>query len=329
MNTESHSYSVTDVGEWGIPYSFPCKSAPTVIETPLQTAVIADTVEYGPALFIGDDADHLAIQSTVADEGIYHRAFVHGAAALCARAPRSALVIGGGEGCMARELLKYDTIEVIDQVDWDGELLAYFKQPAVAAVWNGGAYDDPRIRLHVEDAFKSTVWEGKQYDLVLIDLCDPSPEIIEDLRVLLRKLIYRRSWEGVLLMNVGPVGEPLVLDVKRGRTAPPGFYAREGHMCYTYSAELLDTMRFLGGDDTFSFKVDVPSFKAPWCLAGIAPRHTIGEWSAEFIGGEELRGLMRSYVPSDWKCYDNSGFHSSKELKRVVDEASAFPLYGC
>jgi hypothetical protein len=294
-------------------------------------------VEYGPALFLGDDMENLAIQSTVADEGIYHRAFVHGAAALCRLAPRSALVIGGGEGCMARELLKYDTIEVIDQVDWDAELLAYFKQPAVAAVWNGGAYEDPRVQVHVEDAFQSKVWEGKQYDLVLIDLCDPSAESIEDLRGLLRKLIYRRSWDGVLLMNVGPVAVPLVLDVKRGRTAPAGFYVREGHICYTYSAELLETMKFLGESDTFSFKLDVPSFKAPWCLVGIAKNNTIGKWAEGFITGDELKSLM-FYEPLYLNAYGqaNGFFNTSKELKRAMKEgevkakatAPDYPLYG-
>ena len=339
MTSETNSYSVRDVGESRVPYVFPCKSEPTVLKTPLQTAVIADTVEYGSALFLGDDMENLAIQSTVADEGIYHRAFVHGAATLCRRPPRSALVIGGGEGCMARELLKYDTIEVIDQVDWDGELLAYFKQPAVAAVWNGGAYEDPRVRVHVEDAFTSSVWEGKQYDLVLIDLCDPSAESVEDLRGLLRKLVYRRSCDGVLLMNVGPVAVPLVLDVKRGRTAPPGFYAREGHICYTYSAELLETMKFLGGGDTFSFKLDVPSFKAPWCLVGIAESNTIGKWAEGFITGDELSGLM-FYEPCYLDIYGrtNSQFSISNEMKQRMKEAEAeaetkpkdYPLYnGC
>jgi hypothetical protein len=326
MSLEKDTYSVTDVGESSVPYIFPCKSAPNVLKTSLQTAVIADTVEYGPALFLGDDADNLAIQSTLADEGIYHRAFVHGAAAMCRRAPQSALVIGGGEGCMARELLKYDTIEVIDQVDWDMELLAYFKQPAVAAVWNGGAYEDPRVRLHVEDAFQSKVWEGKRYDLILIDLCDPSAESIDDLDGLLRKLIHRRSWDGVLLMNVGPVAVPLVLDVKRGRTGPPGFYTREGHICYTYSAELLGTMKFLAGSDTFSFKLNVPSFKAPWCLVGIAKNNTTGKWAEGFITGDELSALMfYEHCYLDIYGRTNSQFCMSNQMKQLMERAEEKP----
>ena len=330
MSKENNSYSVIDVGESQVPYVFPCRGAPTVLQTPLQTAVMADTIEYGPALFIGEDVDHLAIQSTVADEGLYHRAFVHGAAALCVRAPCSALVIGGGEGCMARELLKYDTIEVIDQVDWDGELLAYFKQPAVAAVWNGGAYEDPRVRVHVEDAFKSTVWEGKMYDLVLIDLCDPSAETIGDLEVLLQKLSVCRAPGGVLLMNAGPILPPLILDVKSGRTAPPGFYSNGGHICYTYSSELLETMRWniLGGSGSvFRFALDVPSFKAPWSLIGIAESSTIGNWSAGFITEGELKALLNFQGVS-------GGFYFSKKVKRVEVEVKKegldYPLYcGC
>ncbi len=336
MLEEEHTYSVTDVGESYVPYVFPCVSAPTVLKTPLQTAVIADTVEYGPALFIGDDMEHLAIQSTLADEAVYHRAFVHGAAALCRRAPQSALVIGGGEGCMVRELLKYDTIGIIDQVDWDGELLAYFKEPAVAAQWNGGAYEDPRVRVHVEDAFRSTAWEGKQYDLILIDLCDPSADTIFDLGLLLQKLLPCRACGGVLLMNAGPVMPSLVLDVKSGRVSPPGFYSQGGHICYTYSAELLETMKFntIGSDgNVFSFRVEVPSFKAPWCLVGIAEGSTIGNWSAGFIGVGELGELM-SYGAGYWEGYRkaNAAFLTLKGGARVERENGVvdYPLYsGC
>ena len=148
-------YVVCDAGDPHIRHIHYALEEPIVIKTPLQTAVIANTVDYGPALFIGDDTEHLAIQSTLADEALYHRPFVHGAAALCANSPRSALIIGGGEGSMARELLKYNTIELIDQIDWDVDLINYFKQPTVAALWNGGAYEDPRLRIHVEDAFTS------------------------------------------------------------------------------------------------------------------------------------------------------------------------------
>jgi hypothetical protein len=129
-------------------------------------------------------------------------------------------------------------------------------------------------------------------------------------------------------MNVGPVGPQLVIDVKRKRNAPPGFYRQGEHICYTYSAELLETLRFKAGPDVFSFKLDVPSFKAPWCLVGVAKSHTIGEWSTGFITNEELKGLMH-YEPCYWDGYSNSGFRSSKELKRVVDETITFPLYGC
>ena len=166
--------------------------------------------------------------------------------------------------------------------------------------------------------------EGIQFDLVLIDLCDPCEESIADLRSLLEKLFYRRSWDGVLLMNVGPVGPQLVIDVKRKRYGPPGFYRQGEHICYTYSAELLEMFKFKAGRDVFSFKLDVPSFKAPWCLLGISKNHTIGEWSRGFISEEELRALMH-YEPCYWSGYNIPNFIQQKR----IDEAMVFPLYGC
>jgi spermidine synthase len=296
MSEEQSVYVVCDAGEPHIRHIHYSLEPPTVIKTELQTSLIVNTIDYGPALFIGDDIEHLAIQSTLADEALYHRPFVHGAAALCRRAPESALIIGGGEGCMAREVLKYSTIEFVDQIDWDKALIEYFKQPSVASVWNGGAYEDPRLRVHYEDAFLSRVWSGRSYDLILVDLCDPDAGTIGPLKELISGLMGSLKAGGVFLMNVGAV-----LPAACSKYIP-------------YSAELLEYIGGLSmnGYRPFSFKTYVPSYMAPWCLVGLAEGYTIGNWSGAFFSEDELRDVLR-YGPT----YDPRFDAVNKEFMRA------------
>ena len=145
-------YYVTDLGDKHVVHTHRCKSEPRKYITKKQTFIIADTLGFGESLFIDDE-----LQSTMADEAIYHSALVHGAAAACrfeSGGPKNVLIIGGGEGCTIREVLKYSTIESVDQVDWDEELVTYFRATDGGRKWNGGAYEDPRVRVSFEDVLR-------------------------------------------------------------------------------------------------------------------------------------------------------------------------------
>lgn len=265
----------TDRGEKETHHVHMCSAAPRTHKTAKQEFTIANTVRFGEALFIDG-----AIQSTVADEGLYHTPLVHGSAAFLARGPRNVLVIGGGEGCVARELLRYDTIECITQIDWDAELIDYFKSGA-GRMWNGGTYDDARLKVVHEDVFETRALDGgTRYDLIIVDLCDPDEESIGLLKSLIVRLLACLEPDGVLIANGG-----IVL---------PSCVGGEE----SYARELMEYLEGLGGErNVFSYKVYVPSYMAPWCLIGLAGRNTIGDWSRRFISGSDVRA---------WMTYDRS-----------------------
>src|SRR2546425_12169352 len=75
----------------------------TIVEaqTKFQHVEIMETASYGKLLVLDG-----RIQSSQADEFIYHEALVHPGMLATGRPPRSALVIGGGEGATLREVLK-------------------------------------------------------------------------------------------------------------------------------------------------------------------------------------------------------------------------------
>src|SRR2546426_12645320 len=98
--------------------------AKTVVEaqTKCQHVEIWQTVAYGKVLVLDG-----RIQSSQGDEFIYHEALVHPGLLATEGAPKSALVIGGGEGDTLREILRYPSITRAVMVDIDGEAVELCK----------------------------------------------------------------------------------------------------------------------------------------------------------------------------------------------------------
>src|SRR5206468_8143755 len=86
------------------------------------------------------------LQFSSRDEYRYHEALVHpGLAAI--PAPRRVLILGGGDGLAAREILRYPRVTSITLVDLDGEMTRLFADNALLRELNGGALSDPRVRI--------------------------------------------------------------------------------------------------------------------------------------------------------------------------------------
>jgi len=105
-----------------------------------------------------------------AEEFFYHEALVH-PAATAHPAPRSALIMGGGDGGALEELLKHRSIERATLVDLDGEVIEVARQ--YLGKIHGGALDDPRATVLVEDGAAFLARTTERYDLILLDLTDP------------------------------------------------------------------------------------------------------------------------------------------------------------
>ncbi|HEX3017568.1 MAG TPA: polyamine aminopropyltransferase [Caproicibacter sp.] len=106
---------------------------------------------------------------TEKDEFIYHEMIVHVPMAVNLKAKR-VLVIGGGDGGAVRELTRYQTIEHIDLVEIDHEVVEacrrYLPQTACKL-------DDPRVTIYYEDGLKFVRRKKDEYDLIIVDSTDP------------------------------------------------------------------------------------------------------------------------------------------------------------
>lgn len=114
--------------------------------------------------------DHL--QFSTFDEALYHETITHPVYQLL-QYPKKILILGGGDGCAARELLKYPKVESIVLVDIDKKLTDLFsKQPKYVQI-NQNALNHPKVKVINEDGFKFIEHSEDIYDLILVDLPDP------------------------------------------------------------------------------------------------------------------------------------------------------------
>jgi spermidine synthase len=107
------------------------------------------------------------------DEHRYHEALVHPAMSATPGAGR-VLILGGGDGMAAREVLKYPMVERVDLVDLDAEMVSLFRDRPVLAELSDRALADPRTHIHIEDAGKFLERSAEYWDVILIDLPDPN-----------------------------------------------------------------------------------------------------------------------------------------------------------
>ncbi|MCF6386903.1 polyamine aminopropyltransferase [Mycobacterium sp. MBM] len=117
------------------------------------------------------------LQFSTRDEYRYTESLVYPA---LGEDPRSVLILGGGDGLAAREVLRMPGVQTIVQVELDPAVIELGRGPLREA--NRGALDDPRVDIVVDDAMAwlrtpDALPDGG-YDAVIIDLPDPDNPVL-------------------------------------------------------------------------------------------------------------------------------------------------------
>lgn len=113
------------------------------------------------------------LQFSSVDEYRYHETLVHPAMSLAKRRDQ-VLILGGGDGMAAREVLKYSGVKRIDLVDLDPVVTDLFRDHSMLRSLNSGSLSDKRVHVHNVDAMRFLEETGEMYDVILMDLPDPS-----------------------------------------------------------------------------------------------------------------------------------------------------------
>ncbi len=110
------------------------------------------------------------IQVTEGDEFIYHEMMAH-VPILSHGAARSVLIVGGGDGGMAREVLRHKAVERVVMVEIDAGVIDFSRQylPGVCA----DAFDDPRLEVVIADGADFMRQQGEAFDVIIVDSTDP------------------------------------------------------------------------------------------------------------------------------------------------------------
>ena len=113
------------------------------------------------------------IQFSSRDEYRYHEPLVHIPAALTLNLEK-VLVLGGGDGLAARELLKHEQIDSLFIVDLDPEITRLGQRHPIFRKLNENSLASPKVHIYNTDAYKYLEQSSNLFDLILIDLPDPN-----------------------------------------------------------------------------------------------------------------------------------------------------------
>ncbi|WP_050930098.1 polyamine aminopropyltransferase [Aestuariivita boseongensis] len=110
------------------------------------------------------------VQTTEGDNFIYHEMMSH-VPILAHGAASRVLIIGGGDGGMAREVLRHKTVTHVTMVEIDAGVVEFSK--TYLPMLSQGAFDDPRLELVIADGADFIRSTSGGYDVIIVDSTDP------------------------------------------------------------------------------------------------------------------------------------------------------------
>jgi len=133
-------------------------------QSKFQKIEIRQSSHYGKILVLDD-----VIQLTETDACSYNEMLAH-IPMMQHTDPKNILIIGGGDGYVLNEVLKHDSVEHVDHVELDEDVVLVCREHFSC----GSAFNDSRVRLHIQDG-KDFVENAADdhYDVIIQDSSDP------------------------------------------------------------------------------------------------------------------------------------------------------------
>jgi spermidine synthase len=185
-------------------------------------------------------------QFSTRDEHRYHEALVHPPMVL-APSRENVLILGGGDGLALREIWKYPDVREVTMVDLDPMMTDLARTHPLFVDWNKNSMNDPRLRVRNEDAWKFLEEDTRLYDVIVVDLPDPT-------NIALSKL-YAVEFYRMLRARLAKGG---MISIQSGEIAP---FRRKPYWCIARTVEA-------AGLRIQPYAIFVPSFgHYVWTLA--------------------------------------------------------------
>jgi len=165
-------------------------------KTPYQNLKIYKTERFGNLLLLDG-----AIQTTEKDEFIYHEMLTHTVMLLHPN-PQNVLIIGGGDGGILREALKYKSVKKVYLVEIDERVIEVSKKYLKNICQK--AFQDKRVKIIIEDGAKFIKETSEKFDIIIVD----SPDPVGVAKVLFSPKFYKEIFahlteEGLMIRQTG------------------------------------------------------------------------------------------------------------------------------
>lgn len=201
-------------------------------QTPYQKLVMTKNKE-DIRLFIDGN-----VQFSSIDEYRYHELLIHIPMSLV-HERKNVLILGGGDGLAAREILKYNDVEHITVVDLDKEMTDLALNNRYLKELNQNSFTNPKVKIINDDAFKFIENSNEFYDVIIIDLPDPNNSSLARL--------YSREFYKIVRKKLSHTGIMVTQ-----ATSP--FFSSEAYWCVN------ESLKAAGFKYTYPYHIYVPSF---------------------------------------------------------------------
>lgn len=249
-------------------------SAPPIeVRSSFQHISVEHTASFGQLYRLDGDA-----MAAEADEFMIHESLAH-LAALEHPSPRRAIILGGGDGASARELLKHPSLTRIVVAELDPLVVSTLREHIRSL--STGAFDDRRVELCIGDAARSLKAlhdQGEAFDLILFDLTETDDPACAHL--------HDDVFLALCAASLGPAG---IAHVQVGSP----FYQPDKvrHLCQRLRRSFANVRLSL---------IHAPLYGGPWLLARCRTQPTPGPDANLLQQRLEERGIrgLRYYNPA-------------------------------
>jgi spermidine synthase len=251
-------------------------------KTLLQDLAIFENSRFGRVLALDG-----VVQTTTADEFIYHEMLTHVPLIAHGNA-QHVLIIGGGDGGTLREVVRHKNVKRVVMVEIDRSVVEFSKQ--YLPTLSNGAFEDPRFELIISDGADYVKNTEDRFDVIICDSTDP----IGPGEVLFTQEFYRNCKR--------------ILNDK-------GIFVNQNGVPFMQPAEVSDTYERRKGffKDTSFYVAPVPTYVGGFMALGYAT----DELSYRELCLEEL-GNRLQYVEGELKYYNPEIHQASFALPNFV-----------
>jgi predicted membrane-bound spermidine synthase len=283
-------YHEDNIQEFGVSHNWHNASLKESFKTHRGTHVqMVERPKWGLACYMDN-----SIQSSLIDEKIYHEALVH-PVMMSVKDRKKVLIIGGGEGATAREVLKWSGVEEVVMYEWDRDVIKLFKEKYPQ--WAQGAWNDHRLKIRNEDIFKAIhnpPSRVNKYDVIIIDLFEPCEENKEQWLTLIKSLHNWVTINGSIVMYAGmrtilEKQQPYqkLIDMIEYRELRPGHMVRD--LCLS--------------KDIIPYRVWIPSFSGESMFLLLKHHYVVDKFDFEetkSLGSHITEDIWNSYKTLNW-----------------------------